>query len=229
MPAGIENEDALKQELAQIDEQLKQENEKLLVVKRGYKDDPEYNRIMNLLNEIQAEKDKTYKERNKLEQKARGQFLSNANDGGWNTYPYYRRNDSYSSRTETNIFDEVLNAIGKHVKLRLLKASDIEVLVSELIVLEKKKYPRIAEIDSRRAVLDAKERIVYQERRDIEDKENEIDRVIYRLRDRKRDIEYKLNNPKIQKMVDEREAERQKSKNADVIKAIHKMLDEGDE
>ena len=111
-------------------------------VKNNISSNKEYQKLNRQLKIIRAKRDESNREGDNIKKEINNKFLDYSDSG--NMSPSYSRGGTYGYEIETNIKEEVLEAIKKQVGgLSYLKIKDIEKIVEKLIEKEKDKNQRL--------------------------------------------------------------------------------------
>lgn len=208
-----------KNQLNELESQIDQKEKELQKSKDNYETTEEWKNLQLRQKEINRKLDKLRKEQDKIEIKISAIFLD-----GELTQPYYSRGDSNYSRISTNINYETLKIIQRHLKIRLLKASHIEDLVRKLIQKERLSDKRLQEVGSKIEELNNEEREIWTKEKGLQKGDSEIFKELWELRQERDLIKFTIENPVKQKQYNERDSEREKVTNQEIINKILEEL-----
>ena len=199
-------------ELKKLQKQIKEKEKELKESQSKYKETAKWKKIQKRKEEIDKRQDFIRKEVDKKKKKTRELFLE---EDDW--HPYYDKGSSYFGRT--NINPEVISAIQKNFKISLLRSSDIEKIVRNMINIESQKDKEFQKFSKELGKLSGEEDELWDAERYMEKGGDEgIETELRKLYDKRQEINFKIKNPKLAEQHDKRQEERQKVDNSKIIR-----------
>jgi hypothetical protein len=166
---------------------------------------------------LDAEQGKLRNKMDKIYEKVAENFIEIGH--GWNS-PYYRKSE-WGGGVDTNIYDEVIEAVKMTLRISKLRHSDIEKLVKNLINkgLSKTKY---YEIQKKYNTARSEESKVYDRMRAMETEQIRIaENAEMNYSAVIRNIETKIKNPEYYEKKSDKDLEREKVDDAEIIEKIY--------
>ena len=218
--------ETLKTRLVSLKKELVKEGKIVNEKEKEINNNPEMKKLIEEQKMLKEEKTTIERQKEKLEKKIKEQFFEMK--PGW-SYPNFQHK-TYAWSEETNIWDDVLEEIGKHSPLYLLRNEDIENAVKILIEKAINKCPELVELTRQYRVLSNKiDELRHKERKLDEELREGFHSKVYGLRGTISGIEQQIANPKKyvekEKRLNKRDVARNKLRDQKVLNEIYKRLD----
>lgn len=222
----METEEELKTRLVEVTKLIATKEGELKKIEQAREKTDEWKQVQERKKEIEKERDALDSKEDKIVGKIKSKFIGvlDSRHNIAHEQPYYTK-EPYAG-ISTNIHNDVIEAIRKHLKISLLRASDIESMVRDIIRSEEEKNKELQEIREKEVKLSEERSTLWELERKETDKERYIHDEIYVLKVERDKLEFKIEHPEKKEHYDKRDAERRKVGDPKVIKAILRAVEE---
>lgn len=214
------NVEELKKQLVELKIQYAKAKKKAIFLINEMKETQEWKDIQKKRVEIKKNTNELWSKMDKIKKRVQERFISTTHSDG---YPYYTRTE-YG--LETNIYDDVLEAIKVHLRISKLRQSDIEKVVCSLIEvgMSETKHPKLSKEYYALRDEDNKLREHEHELESVQIKKAESEE--WEIKRKMDNVKARIKNPNHFKKLSDRGEERLKIEDSDIIYKIYKELED---